>query len=329
MKNEPVNDTLGFLPAVMARCGAQGSPEHFHAAVNVAFHEEESEVYDQIHKDMWTSLPPLFTLFAEDFLRAGAVPPELSMLDIGCGTGLASTSILQSPLGGRVGSIDLLDTSPSMLARARKRAEGWKVPVRCFEGQIEALPPGERYHLIVTCSVLHHVPDLRGFMDAVAARQAAGGLFLHLQDPNGDAASDPELQRRMSLVARKPLPEWLARLSPRRVIGRLFREITAQQGRDYISATNRRLLSTGVIERPLTASELFSITDIHVHDRQGISVPQIQSWLRRYELISKRSYGFFGVLRISLPARLQKEEDRLLAQGALNGFHIGAAWKAT
>ncbi len=309
----------------MRRCGAVCSPEEFQAAVNVTFHGFESEVYDEIHQDMWRSLPPIFDLFAGDCLASAQLPDALAMLDIGCGTGLASDSILKSRLGPRVRSIDLLDTSPKMLARATERSRKWGVPVRTYEGILDSIPDSNRYDLIVTCSVLHHVPDIPGFVNNVARLQPAGGIFLHLQDPNADAAADPEFRKRCAMVS-KSVPEWLARLAPRRIAGRIWRELTGHQGDDYISKTNRELLGRSVIARPLTAAELFSITDIHIHDQQGISVSRLKDLMPSYTLISQRTYGFFGILRSSLPASLQSQEDAWIVEGALNGGHVGAAW---
>ena len=312
--------------AVMRKHQCTCSPEQFHAAVNVTFHEFEAEVYDQEHRDMWDSVPKQVELLVGDWLaKYPQMPESLNVLDIGCGTGLASDSLLKSRVGAKVRSIDLLDTSHSMLRRASERAESWPVPVRQFEGLLDSLPAGQHYDVIVTSSVLHHVPDLAGFFRTVRSMQQPGGVFLHVQDPNGDSMNDPELKRRMGEVAPK-LPAWAQRLHPRRILGRLQREIAGRQGLDYISKTNRALISQGLIKEPLTVTELFAITDIHVHDGSGISIRQLRGLLPDYEMLGQRSYGFFGQLPYSLPKRFEVREDELIAAGALNGVHIGAIW---
>jgi hypothetical protein len=217
-----------------------------------------------------------------------------------------------------------------MLERACKRAESWKVPVNRLEGVVESLVGrGRTYEVIVTCSVLHHVPDLGAFLRAVRCIQAPGGVFLHLQDPNGDYLSDPECKRRMAQVEDQKVPAWLDRLRPARVLGRLYRELTGKQGEDYISKTNRDLLAKGVIQSPLTVEELFTITDIHVHDEHGISITEIRKLLPDFELISQRSYAFFGQLASNLAPDLRTTEQELIDRRAQNGFHVSAAWKLT
>jgi SAM-dependent methyltransferase len=316
------------IAEIMRRRGASCSPEQFQSAVNVTFHKYESEVYDELHQDMWQSLPKQFQLLAGDCLSHQAhLPNSLHVLDIGCGTGLASDCLLKTDLGRRIGSIDLLDTSASMLRRASERARSWRVPVRSLEGLLDSADLRDKYDLIVTCSVLHHVPDIPGFLGIVRKLQKGGGIFMHLQDPNGDFLGDPELKARMEQEEKRS-SQRTSRFHPRRILARLYRELTGEQGNDYIAKTNRELVASGVLKEPLTVTELFTITDIHVVDGKGVSVSEFRGLLPEYRLIVQRSYGFMGVLQTSLPHALRAEEQRLIDSQAPNGFHVGAVWSS-
>lgn len=311
----------------MRNHGAVCSPEDFQSEVNVTFHKYESEVYDELHLDMWESLPLQFQLLAGDVLeKSPGLSDSLAMLDIGCGTGLASDCLKRTALGKRITTIDLLDTSANMLLRASQRAKTWSVPFRCIEGLLGAANVKEHYDLIVMCSVLHHIPDLPEFLKAIQRLQTTGGIFLHLQDPNGDYLADSVLRERIK-QAEKESPQPASRFHPRRVLGRLYRELTGTQRNDYIAKTNRELLERGIIKSPLAVPDLFSVTDIHVNDGQGISLREIGHCLPDYELISERSYGFSGKLGNSMSEHLRKQEERLIADHALNGFHLAAAWR--
>jgi SAM-dependent methyltransferase len=322
-----MDDSLIPFAEIMRRHGVRCSAAEFHAAVNVTFHRFESEVYDQLHSDMWESLPQQIALLAEDCLKGGA-PYRMRMLDIGCGTGLATDLLLRSALGPRIAEVDLLDTSATMLARAHARRERWGKPGKTVEGLLPTLVGRQSYDLIITCSVLHHIPDIPAFLRAVAGLQDGlkEALFLHLQDPNGDFLDDPQLAQRSALVSNGKPPEWIARLAPSRVLGRLIRELKGEQGKDYLSKTNQELLKNGVVSDPLSVDEIFAITDIHVRDG-GISIERINGWLPDYDLAAHRSYAFFGVLRSHLPRELQAQEDQLIHDGALNGEHVAAAWR--
>jgi SAM-dependent methyltransferase len=328
MPIEGSQDVLAPMKKIMQRHGVRCTAEEFHAAVNITFHNFESEVYDQEHADMWESLPREFDRLAGDCARVAENQGELNLLDIGCGTGLATDCLVKSELGTRITYVDLLDTSRPMLAQAARRAAGWNRPFTIYEGLVDALPKVKKYSLIVTCSVLHHVPDLAAFLRTVRSLQADNGIYIHLQDPNGDYANDPEyLQRVAQIKSKKLFPEVVYRFTPRRVVNRIYRELTGKQDDSYCTKTNRALLNAGLISTPLSVTEIYSITDIHVLDGTGISIRQMKDWMPDYDLISMRSYAFFGTLWSKLPPKLKREEEALGQIKARNGMHIGAVWK--
>jgi 2-polyprenyl-3-methyl-5-hydroxy-6-metoxy-1,4-benzoquinol methylase len=157
----PISDNI---LEIMCRRGVRVGATEFQTAVNIAFHEFESEVYDQEHSDMWNSLPQQFELLVGDCLRQIRVSSGLRLLDIGCGTGLAFECLLHTPIGKHINSIDLIDTSPAMVKRATDRARQTGLPVAAYEGLLDLLPAENKYDVIVTCSVLHHVPDVPQFL---------------------------------------------------------------------------------------------------------------------------------------------------------------------
>jgi len=330
------SDVFACLVPLMRAKGVQMPPQAFHQAVNVAFHNGEATVYDSIHQGMWAGLPQqLGLLSAAACQTAPPLPARLRALDIGCGTGLSAAALLHTPLGGRITELDLLDTSPAMLARARERAAGWGIPYRAIEGDLTALAQDRCYDLVLVCSVLHHIPDVAAFLAAVQTHQPVGGLFLHLQDPNGDYLHDAQLQQRMADLQRRTrshLPRGIRRLSPARIGARLYRALTHSQPADYVADVNAQLLAAGVIARPLTAAELWSVTDIHVDNLpfswgDGIRVQTLTAGLAAYTPVALHSYAFFGVLLPELPPDLQPAEATLIAQHAMNGKYLAGIWQ--
>lgn len=273
---------------------------------------------------MWQEVPRQINLLVGDYLEGGrTVPEQIRLLDIGCGTGLASDSMLKSKFGPRIVSVDLLDTSPRMLEKAKARSASWGVPVEIHNGITTDLAvQGKQYNCIVTCSVLHHVPDNAAFLRDVAQMQPSG-VFLHVQDPNGDHLENAELKRRRSQVEQEPLE---TRSVTERIWNKLKRQFGEPDEEDYVARTNQVLLRQGVIRTPLTVTELYSITDIHVLDGQGASIRRMRAWLPDYDLVSQRAYSFFGLMPLHLPDSYRAQEEELIAQKALNGFHIGALW---
>jgi SAM-dependent methyltransferase len=327
----PLDPFESLLP-IMNRCDSPLSPAEFHEAVNVTFHGFESQDYDAGHQDMWQSLPRQFDLLVADLLADAAqrqqpVPDQLRMLDVGCGTGLATDCILKSSLGPRIGHVTLLDTSTAMLKLSEQRLKAAGKAYTVVHGMLESAPSDPPFDLIITSSVLHHVIDLASFFQAVRQRQSPGGVFLHIQDPNGAVHDDGVYEARKKEMAGTETPQWLARLHPRRILGRIQRELNGTQGKDCISLTIAALQDKGVTRKPLTVADLFRVTDFHVNNGAGIRISSIERQLLGYRLISSRSYGFFGVLEADLSPEFQKQEQQYSEQKDQQGGHIGAIWR--
>ena len=265
----------------MDRNGNRCSPEEFRQIVNVVFHRYESVQDDEVHRSMWDSLPVVFDLLA----KAGIshLKSKSRLLDVGCGTGLSTTLLLNTPVGSRIGSGTFVDTSEEMITLARRRSRRWRIQSRFQLGTIANV--AEQFDLILVSSVMHHIPELGTFLEEVTKRLSSGGLFIHLQDPNGDANQDVVRARKQQLsyhAQRRALSLW----------ERLQRRLRPQDR--YIRKTNQELLRQRIISRHLSDEEIWSITDIHDDDR-GISLIEIGRALAGHlTRVEAASYAFFG-----------------------------------
>jgi 2-polyprenyl-3-methyl-5-hydroxy-6-metoxy-1,4-benzoquinol methylase len=298
---------------LLDRNGNRCTPEEFRQIVNVVFHRYESAQYDELHRCMWESLPVIFRHLANDSIPH--LKSNSRLLDVGCGTGLSTALLLSTPVGPRIGSGTFVDTSPEMIEVARRRARQWALQCRFEVGTISDLR--ERFDLILVSSVMHHIPDLSGFLKEVAERLSPGGLFVHLQDPNGDADSAVINLRKQQLAEQ----ESSKRLS---LLDRVKMRLRPQDR--YIHKTNQELLRRGIISSPLADEEIWAVTDIHDDDR-GISLQEIGQALDALMTpIRTSSYAFFGKMASELPVNLRTEEDRLLESGDMNGTIMCGVW---
>lgn len=307
---------------VMSSHGVTLDPPAFFAAVNRAFHGCGAQSYDTLNLHMWQSLPEHFQTLVSDFLQQYPPPNhKMTALDIGCGTGLSSELLLQTRLGAFIRHIELVDPAEEMLQICSTRHSLFSVRHRLVCGQIESLPQGARYDVIVAGCVLQHVADLPEFLRQVSARQMPGGIFLHLQDPNGDAHDDAERQRRVEQFER----------SRHGLIKRLSRKLRQRGAAPsaHVEAVNRELLERKTIDRPLTEAEIAAIVRLRTQDGHGISIQRMQTLLPDYRLVSTRTWGFFGELASALPAEYRRRERALIAEKAQNGTQVGAVWLKT
>ncbi len=326
----PSNPLEGLLPLMRQR-GVSVSVEEFQQIVNSVYHDREAEVYDEIHRAMWLALPEQFSLLVGDCLNDGLFAQRpLRVLDVGCGTGASANALLRTQIGEQIHHIDLLDTSAEMLQHCGRRASIRKRSHSLIHGTLDDLPPGQRYGLILSCSVLHHLPDLTSFCESVSRRLAPKGVFLHLQDPNGEYLEDNELRwrtERRDLAVRDKLQAMARRATPGGLLRWVRRSLTGVTESGVIGKVNDALLRSGVIQSPMDAEEIWKITDLRVHDGHGVSIGELKTALPNLELVSVRSYAFFGRMRSELPLRLAKQEDELISARARNGLYVGAAWK--
>jgi 2-polyprenyl-3-methyl-5-hydroxy-6-metoxy-1,4-benzoquinol methylase len=324
------NPWAAILP-ILEQHGTSATVDEFHRQVNLHFHAVESSVYDKVHQEMWESLPPQFGLLAQDVLPLEPPGRKLRLLDIGCGTGLSSDLLLKTALGKRITDVCLLDTSQEMLDLALARSSSWGVRVEGRTGFVSDQPI-EQFDVVLTCSVLHHIPFLPEFLSDISKRQGPGGILLHLQDPNRDSSADPQLLQRCEELRRAKAanaPSALRKLLRRWNPVRLTRRIINGPKVDYIAKVNQSLMDAGVLRSPLSEEQIWTITDIHDAPDQslGISLREMRGWLGSYDLVSARSYGFFGTLVSQLPEDLAAQEVALRESNAPNGHFLSASWR--
>lgn len=104
---------------------------------------------------------------------AGRLTPPLSILDLGCGTGLAGECFKDIARGGR---LDGVDVSPVMIEEARRRQIYDDLIPADFETFLVAAGPC--YSLILSADAIVYLGDLAPTFAGVAKRLDPGGLFL-------------------------------------------------------------------------------------------------------------------------------------------------------
>jgi 2-polyprenyl-3-methyl-5-hydroxy-6-metoxy-1,4-benzoquinol methylase len=319
------------LEPLIKKSGSKLTPEKFQEAINVIYHDIEANYYDSIHRDMWESLQEQIDLLVKDlFENIKVIPGELTLLDIGCGTGLSTQILLNSKIGNKIDNVTLLDTSKNMLNHAEEKAKKWNKKYTVTNSQVSDLK--DKFDIILICSVLHHIPDLNNFLDHVNNHLNSGGILIHLQDPNGDYQYDPiflnrvkEYESKSKLIPQKRKISHFIPLKWRSFLNRQFGRGT------LIDLVNDKMLVNKVISNRMTADEIWSVTDIHVINKQniaadGISMEFLQKQLHSFKLIKQRSYGFYGPLKSDLTEEYKKYEDEYILRNELNGRNVSGIW---
>jgi ubiquinone/menaquinone biosynthesis C-methylase UbiE len=108
----------------------------------------------------WDNKPERIALakaVGEAILREARPTDDMDVLDYGCGTGLVSLFLLP-----HVRSMTGADSSPGMLdVLGKKIRDEGLVAMRAVKLDLENEPlPNDRYHMIVSSMVMHHVANL-------------------------------------------------------------------------------------------------------------------------------------------------------------------------
>ena len=95
--------------------------------------------------------------FRERLLQLARLEPGQSVLDVGCGTG--SMAIAAKRQVGSSGTVQGIDASPEMIARARKKAGTAGVDVAFTHGIVESMPFADgQFDIVLNAMMLHHLP---------------------------------------------------------------------------------------------------------------------------------------------------------------------------
>jgi 2-polyprenyl-3-methyl-5-hydroxy-6-metoxy-1,4-benzoquinol methylase len=134
-------------------------------------------------------------VFAEQIRRSVTLSGDMDLLEFGCGTALVSMQLYSSAR-----SVRLVDTSRGMLAVAQQKIQQGQIDnMETFCGDIVNLTrKRERFDLIYTLMVLHHVPDVAPLLGSFAALLKPGGSLCigDLESEDGSFhRGDPDVHR--------------------------------------------------------------------------------------------------------------------------------------
>lgn len=155
----PVSSNRNVDPAVARGFGREWST--FRQGEDRLTREQRETIFENyFHIFPWHLLPP-----------GGGIG-----IDVGCGTGRWSMSVAP-----RVGHLHLLDASPEALAVAKENLKG-ATNVSFHARSVDDIPlPAQSLDFAFSLGVLHHVPDTRAAIRAIAEKLKPGApLLLYL-----------------------------------------------------------------------------------------------------------------------------------------------------
>lgn len=168
----------------------------------VLFWNRLSGRYDGFMRHFAREYPELLRLIAEE------LPPDASVLEMACGTGIISLSV--SP---RVRQVTATDLSPAMIDVARGKARKQGLANISFSVQDGyALDfPDESFDVIIIANALHVVPEPERMLKEAARVLKVRGKLLAATYCHGENAKTRFLFRLLKLTGFRPFREYTSR----------------------------------------------------------------------------------------------------------------------
>jgi SAM-dependent methyltransferase len=244
------------MQGVSARSPVRSSDKALIEAANLAYHEAEASLYDASHPEILRCERTNWEVFSRRYLSNRNRP--ISVLDVGAGTGFVG-----SVLAEHLTSEDVYvgcDISREMLARLEDNMREATCAVLTVVAPADSLPfSGASFDVIVINSALHHVLDPIAALHEISRVLKPSGTFACMHEPN-------------IRFAESPFSRAVARFSSF-VASRLDRSARPPKSRpDYgpvFAHVNERLVVHGIIDTPLSTTEIQALVDVHSPTARG------------------------------------------------------------
>jgi 2-polyprenyl-3-methyl-5-hydroxy-6-metoxy-1,4-benzoquinol methylase len=281
-----MDNTLVEIENFLAKQNVKIDSQKFISIISNYFHDEESKSYDNSHDEIFSA--ELLKCLGEVFilLKKNLPGRKLKVLDVGAGTGFLSTLIYDNI---EISELHCLEPSSKMLHVLKNKMKQ-KENIFYHNCTIEELEVFD-FDLIVSNSVLHHIPNVTDFLNTIDSRLKGGGYYLVSHEPNFEFYSNKARVRLNQKI---------------RLIERIFHRIKhlfitkheTKREKSIENTVNDLLISEGLIDKPLHPFAIRKLIDIHipivgssfVWGRDGFSPSSIINVLIGYSIIYFCSY---------------------------------------
>jgi SAM-dependent methyltransferase len=306
--------------------------DKFIELANSIFHKYEAKYYDQIHGEIYRELPVIWEVMLSSTRELINKHP-LRILDFGCGTGFEAGKILDFFGPDKIEYLFCFDISEQMLEYCRKNLDTEGLTI-VFSSKKEVLSKAARekpFDMIVTNSLLHHLPDWEGQVQKFRDMLDDFGLWI-----NGHEPSARFYKNRDCLATFNAYLNYLQRSKYFRISAylRKLKDIFGFSPGMYRQAADE-INRLGVIKNKITPQWVGLLVDYHVplDERDAYSskldpILMRQNFAPFFELKYLFTYSYMGYFfDMGIEKKWQKESARLRALYKNDGAYFCAVWK--
>jgi SAM-dependent methyltransferase len=297
--------------------------------LNRLYHDVEADEYDASHPEVHQQLPAIWVEMVHHLARNGAGGPW-RVLDFGCGTGFEALQLLRTLPQGAIADLTCFDPSPRMLDRCRASVSR-VFPGACFVSH-EADLENRSYDLLVTNSVLHHLPAPVETVRTLTTLLAPRAVWLAGHEPSNRFYRNP--------VCRQYYEEYLNELRWRKYMapGKYLHRLRVQFGHrsDPARQAAAAAVQLGLFQQPPPSRLIGLLVDFSVahsfeeaRSDRGFDFKTMQCELDGdWELDWVKTYSHMGpVYEGQLSRRWERISRELSARHPLDGANFSTVWR--
>jgi 2-polyprenyl-3-methyl-5-hydroxy-6-metoxy-1,4-benzoquinol methylase len=293
--------------------------------VNKIYHSIEAHDYDRLHPELLSALPGCW----HEMLSRLPEKKDWRILDFGCGTGFEASLVL-AQLGDRVQSLTCYDLSPEMLGLCKSRLGNR--PQVLFTSTAAEIAAHGLYDILLTNSLLHHLPDVNSTIQTLLGSLAPDAFWLAGHEPSARFYSNPQC---VSLLKRYMRHQRWARFADPRSYFRKLKQLV-QIEPDPLHATSVAAHEQGLFAKLPSRVAIDRVVDFSVpHSTEeaaagrGFDVVELKNtWKADWSLDWTKTYSFMGpVKEVSVSARWQRPAQQLARLFPDDGANVCCMWK--
>jgi SAM-dependent methyltransferase len=308
------------IPEWLAEYNPRVPLEQLVEEVNKIFHSCDAAQYDQEHPEIHQQLPPIWAEMIAQLPPAG----PWNVLDFGCGTGFEATLALGA-MGDRIAKLTAYDPSPEMMAICKIRLK--EFPQAVFCSKIEEARCRGPFSLLLTNSLLHHLPNIGNVLQSLATCLTPGAVWLAGHEPSARFFRNQACLRLLDGYRRyRKYAKWV---EP----GNYMTKLRMILGLHPLSTTANAAYKRGLFSKRPTPSVIDKIVDFHVAhsagDGRGLDFEMMETSLQfDWTLRWSKTYSFLGPFGCaSAPRRWAQKAHQLERQFPSDGANFCAVWQ--
>jgi SAM-dependent methyltransferase len=311
------------IPNWLAESDPQVPLESLVEQVNKIFHSFAAKVYDCGHPEIFQELPPIWNEMIAKLPNANS----LNVLDFGCGTGFEA-ELLLSELGHKVAKLTAYDPSAEMIAICKNRLQ--KYPQVAFCSQIEEAHSRGPFDLLLTNSLLHHLPNIVDTVGLLLPSLSCNSVWLAGHEPSARFYRNDECLKLLEEYRRfRKYSRWFDLFTYTTRLRMLLK-------RDPLTATAHVAYERGLFLKRPSQAVIDRIVDFHVphsvddvSNGSGLDVEKMQTWLQRDWILQwSKSYAFLGPVPYSrAPNSWVKRARQLELHYPSDGANFCMVWQ--